>query len=469
MDGVSANPSTGFSNASVPHVTIKSIAQNQNLDPIFEKHRPLLETARNSANAALEGVTDTDRALLLAKLRDKEEREGKRFTTDADERRWLIPKKGQHWEHWQVPFDTDPDWPKALQDAVTEYRRAWRAKMDEVNECIAANADQEELVDQPEVVKGVLRVSGPFTVEGVMPEELNLCEEGLFDGTPNEFVDEDAEEAASDAHKELSNLNAYLSRMVQLIRTDGVTFPGNKRRAFARVDALFEEASGSAIHAEGLWEHEDESEPNSVAIGFGPQYGPVTAQQVEDLIRASKRYDELVIAGFSFDAAASAAIQEGAHPKLKVHQAYIRPDINPGMDGLLKDTPNSELFTVFGQPDVEVRSAGGAEWQVELRGVEIYDPITSEVRSTGATKVAAWFLDSDYDGRCFCITQAFFPDQDAWGKIAKALGSQADPEVFESFKGTLTLPFKAGKHRRVAVKVIDPRGNEVMAIRPLDA
>ncbi len=99
----------------------------------------------------------------------------------------------------------------------------------------------------------------------------------------------------------------------------------------------------------------------------------------------------------------------------------------------------------------------------------MFDPVKGEVRSTGADKVAAWFLDSDYDGRCFCVTQAFFPDQNAWEKIAKSLGSQADPEAFEAFAGTVSLPFEAGRHRRVAVKVIDPRGNEVMCFAALEA
>lgn len=194
-----------------------------------------------------------------------------------------------------------------------------------------------------------------------------------------------------------------------------------------------------------------------------------TDQQVEDLIRSSRRYDELVIAGFSFAPEASSVVEESTHPKLRIHKAFIRPDINPAMEGLLKDTANSQLFSVFGQPEVEVKPAKkDGEWVCTLKGVDIYDPITNTVRSSGADKVAAWFLDSDFDGRCFCITQAFFPDQDAWEKIAKALGSGADPEAFASFKGTTSLPFKAGKYRRIAVKVIDPRGNEIMAIRKLE-
>ena len=119
-------------------------------------------------------MTPEHRRKLTHKLLDKERAEGKRAITDADRRRWELPENGQKWEHWAVPFDTDPDWPNELTEAVTAYRQAWRAKMDEVNACIATNADQEELVDQPEVVKGIVRVSGPFTVEAVQPPEISM-------------------------------------------------------------------------------------------------------------------------------------------------------------------------------------------------------------------------------------------------------------------------------------------------------
>lgn len=453
-------PAGSFRYKNVPHITLKAIAQNRNLDPIFAKHEPILEERLATCNRVLAKVASAQREQLREKLAAKQKAEGKRFVTDADQRRWDLPPK---FEHWTVPFDTDPDWLSDLAAAVSSYRAAWRAKIDEVNACIAANADQEELVDQPKIERGLLRVSGPFTVEGVMPEELNIGEEGLFDGTPNEFEEETGRAV------EVRNLSAYLTRMVQSMRTDGLTFLGNKVRKFARVEPLFETGTGTVIHAEGTWEGEVQDEGMAVAVVFGPQYGPVTARQVEDAIRTSKRYDDLVIAGFSFDAEASEVIAEGAHPKLRIHQAYIRPDINPGMDGLLKETPRSQLFTVFGQPEVEVNKKGGGEWVVTLKGVDIYDPVTNTIRSSGAKKVAAWFLDQDYDGRCFCVTQAFFPNQDAWKKIAKALGSHADEEAFEAFKGTESLPFLAGKHSRIAVKVIDPRGNEVMAVRKLEA
>ena len=457
----SVGVSGSFKYKTIPHITLKSIARNTNLDPIFTKHQPLLDNALEVCNTALKQVGDAAREKLRGKLLRKQKDEGRKAITDADRRRWELHEKGKGWEHWQVPFDTDPDWPKALADAVKEYRKARRTKMDEVNACIAANAEQEELVDQPEVVKGILRVSGPFTVEGVRPEEVSLGGDGLFSSAVEETV-----LASPSGEDDSQNIRAYLSQMVGYLRTDGLTFLGNQHKKFARLEALFEDSSASLIHAEGSWEGTDSRTRNAVAISFGPQHGPVTAMQVEEAIRAAKQYDDLVLAGFSFDAEAFAVVHEQNHPKLRIHLAHIRPDLNEAMNGLLKDTVNSELFAVFGQPEIDVRESNKG-WICTLKGVDIYNPLDNTVRSSGADKVAAWFLDGDFDGRCFCITQAFFPDQDAWEKIAKALGAGADLEAFEQLKGTSSLPFAKGKFGRIAVKVIDPRGNEVMAIRKL--
>lgn len=460
-EGSTVNPSSGFIYKTVPHITLGSIAQNTSLDIIFNKYEKEVEDKLGLLNSALKNVSTELRQQLSHKYNDKLRKEGKKNVTDADRRRWLLP--AEKWNEWEVPFDTDEDWPLSLINALNAYRSVWRAKMDEINACISSNADQEELVDQPEIERNVVRVTGPFTVEGVKPEELSLDEDGLFDPTPNDFED-DIDLPVQD---EEQNILSYLTQMLSLIRMDGVLFPDNKKLKFSSIEPLFEQGSGSNLHAEGTWEGSDVDEPNNVAIAFGPQYGPVTASQVEELVRASRRYDELVIAGFSFDAAAAAAIQESQHPKLKIHMAHIRPDAGPSMAGLLKDTPNSQLFTVFGQPEIEVVPTRDGEYTVKLLGVDIYDPLKGEVKSSGADKVAAWFLDSDFDGRCFCITQAFFPNQDAWDKIAKSLGASADAEAFAAFKGTVSLPFPASKHKRVAVKVIDPRGNEVMAIAQL--
>jgi adenine-specific DNA-methyltransferase len=540
------DPSSGFNYKTVPHITLKSIAQNVALDPIFARHEPILDEALRKANAALAGVDARLRGALCAKYAVKAAKDGIAAPTDGDARRWLlptttreqigvaldaafrkadkkpptpkqidaafervptralvgtssVPKNGNGWEHWQVPFDTDPDWPGGLSEAVTAYRAAWRAKMDEVNACIAASAEQEELVDQPEVVRGVTRVSGPFTVEAVQPPEMTLGDamdlsrdEGEFGGAPEALdASERFEVRMVDPRNELevANVGAYLDQMFRYIKADGVRFLNNKQMKWTRLEPLYEGGTANPFHAEGRWaavgeegkdgkdgEGADGGRPN-VAVVFGPQYGPVTGPVVIEALRQGHicGYEHIVIAGFNFDGAAQTAFDNQAHPKVKVHLAHIRPDINPGMNGLLKESPQpggGQLFTVFGQPRITVRRSKKEEgmFEVEMEGVDIYNPATDEVVSTGAGKVAAWFLDGDYDGRTFCVTQAFFPDRSAWEKLQKALNGKDGPidaERFESFSGTTSLPFPKGKHGCVAVKVIDPRGNEVMALERL--
>ncbi|MDP3096516.1 MAG: DNA methyltransferase, partial [Syntrophales bacterium] len=317
-----------FDCKTVPHVTLKSIAQNQALDLIFDKWAPILAEKLAALNATLgKGVTKALRQKLLVKLEDKRKREGKRAVTDADERRWRFPEKG--WQEWEVPFDTDPDWPQALHEALTVYRTAWRGKMDEVNACIAARADQEELVDQPFLERNRVRVAGPFTMEGVIPAEESIDagepDESPIGGAPEELetFDGGTDALRSDAQ----NTEAYLDRMTRLLRGDGVRFPDNKILKFRTLEAL---ADGSTIHAKGAWgEGEDE---RSVAVIFGPQYGPLTTRIVEEGIRIAARrgFDDLVFAAFSFDAQAQVTIQEVEDPAVKLHMAQIRPDVNMG-------------------------------------------------------------------------------------------------------------------------------------------
>ena len=294
-----------FDCKTVPHITLKSIAQNQALDPIFEKWEPVLAERLAALNKAVAKTTNKElRKKLLLKLQEKIQAEGKKSITDADERRWKLPEK--EWREWEVPFDTDPDWPKELQDALNEYRKAWRQKMDEVNVCISARADQEELVDQPFVERSRVRVSGPFTVEGVIPAEESIddeeAEESPISGAPEELETFDGGTGVGgtgvppvgDIRSESQNAEAYLDRMIRLLREDGVRFPDNKVVKFTSLEAL---ADGSILHAKGAWGNGNNGE-RKVAVMFGPQYGPLTAHMVEDGIRTAARrgYDDLVFA-----------------------------------------------------------------------------------------------------------------------------------------------------------------------------
>ncbi len=464
-----------FDCKTVPHVTLKSIAQNPALDPIFDKWEPVLEERLAALNQALGKVTDTLRNTQKLKLASKEKAEGKKAVTEADRRRWLLPEpnpkskiQNQKWQHWTVPFDIDTDWPDALQEALAAYRQAWRQKMDDVSACIAARADQEELVDQPAVERNRVRVCGPFTMEGVIPAEESIDdgeEESPIGGAPEtlETFDSDGETEVPIAN-DPQNAEAYLDKMIRLLHGDGVRFPDNKVMNFSELERL---TDGSSLHARGVWANGDKKD-RLVAVMVGPQYGALNALLVEEGIGRARRggYDDLVFAAFSFDGAAQALIQDDPDPKLRIHMAQIRPDVNMG--DLLKTTASSQLFTVSGSPRTQLEREKDGLYTVRMEGVDIYNPVTNTVRSTGAEKVAAWFLDSDYDGRCFCVCQAFFPDKGAWEKLGKALGGTLDEDAFAKLSGTVSLPFPAGENKRVAVKVIDPRGNEVLRVHRLD-
>lgn len=488
----------GFQYEAAPHITLKSIAHNENLDAIFVKHQAALHAALGVCNAALAKVLPRQKADLRKKLDNKIKQEGKRAVTDADRRRlilppanrdeaanWIVDRKFGGWYPWEVPFDSDPDWPKDLQDAVNGYRATWRLKMAEVIACIKANAKPEELLNEPVVRAGVVRVSGPFTIEAVQPQELSLDDsESPIGGEPE--PDEatfhlerpsdqppTVEGQAENREAEAKNADSYVENMIRLLRIDGVRFPDNKEMRFSRLDAIG--ARSTTIHAEGRWGTPGETDPDpegqaTVCVAFGPQYGPVTAAQVETLMRAASRrgYDDLLIAGFAFDGPAQTVIEEADHPNVRIHMAHIRPDVNPAMNGLLKETAGSQLFSVFGRPRTELQGpAKDGSYTISMQGVDIYDPVTNTIDASRADKVAAWFLDTDYDGRTFCITQAFFPDKTAWDKLAKALKGAVNETAFEALAGTVSLPFHAGEHLAVAVKVIDPRGNEVMRVHRL--
>ena len=483
-----------FQCKAIPHITLQSIARNVSLDPIFAKHEPVVADKLAALNSELSGVSSDLSAALVEKLIAKHRQEGTSAITDADVRRWLLP--GTHpgwiktvparsplkgitarqaeryrtkipqgeWKEWEVPFDADPDWPESLQEALVAYRTAWRAKMDEVNECIAANAPSEELVDKPEIVKDAVRVAGPFTVEGVIAVEDGP--DSPIGGAPEELEVFEASDAGEMA---VANAEAHLDKIIRLLKASGMDFPGNSNMRFSRLEPV---TGAALIHAEGEWMNGAGGE-RRVAVSIGPEIGNVTSMQVEDVIRGANRagYDDVAFAGFGFDAAAQEAIESGSHPNLRLHMALIRPDV--AMDDLLKTQPGSQLFTVFAAPRVRgPRRLDTGEHVVGVQGMDIYDPVSGTLHPTDRERIAAWFVDTDYDGRTFCICQAFFPDWSKWDRLARALGDKGvvEKERFERLSGFESLPFSRpsrlvdGESWRVAVKVIDPRGNEGLRV-----
>lgn len=422
---------SGFVLKTAPHIQLKHIANNVALDSIFAEHEPILTEKLALLNSVLEQVTPEIR------------QETNLPETD--------------WEDWQVPFDTNSVWPEALQNALTAYRKAWLEKMDAVNTCIAESAKQEILVDQPEIVRNLLRVSGPFTIESLQPPAVSL--------------DEAATPIGLDV--EPSNGAAYIEQMFSLLKTNGVDFE-NQRRHFVRLDRLEggllqsdeniennEREIAALFHAEGQFEGDE----REIGVVFGPQHGPITTLQVENCLREARRiYDVLLFTGFHFEPEAQAIIQD-EHRRLQTHLVQISPDV--AMDDLLRRTHTDKLFTVIGAPRITVRNMDDGQHKVIMEGVDTYNPADNTIEPTRADQVAAWFLDTNYDNRTFCPTQSFFPNKSAWRNIVRSLRSVIDEDNLEAFSGTESLPFPAGEHNRIAVKVIDRRGNELMRIHKL--
>ena len=466
-------PAGGFIYETVPHITLESIAKNTEIDAIAAKYQPQIDRALADLNRALrkrwqewevphevphpvwpeeaQGAYEQLRSLKAKGVLSQKEREQVAGLLQAI---WRLA--GHRWERLEdVPDPVpDPDRPAAAKEALRRFWQWKRKKRQEIDESIQRNAPQETLYDRPQVTRGVLRVSGPFTVEAT---PVPAVEDPTQAPVP-QFEEQDAQQRVSDRGGD------YLTTMQNFLNQQGgVLFPGGRKPEVKNLRPLHL----GYLHAEA--DAQQNGKRLRVAISFGPQHGPVIAYQVYEAIPTARMngYDLLIFAGFAFDPEAQALIQKAPVAELQVQFANVAPDVLVG--DLLKTTRASQIFTVFGQPDVRVEKQKDGTFVVELRGVDIYDPVKGRVNSTPGEDVAAWFLDTDYDGKTFKISQAFFPgDANAWEKLQRALRVQIPSEVFERTHGTTSFPFKSGEHKRVAAKVIDFRGNEVVRVLPLD-
>jgi adenine-specific DNA-methyltransferase len=318
----------------------------------------------------------------------------------------------------------------------------------EIEAVIARDAEQATLYDQPIDDKNRIRVTGPFTVEAIPLASME---------DPTRDVDGADSRAAAVAGHFSDATTQYLSMMMDLLRQTGVNFPGNKKLRLPSLRAMKGETEW--FHAEG--NSDAPGDPRVFAVSFGPRHGAITPTQVLGAIRETRGHDHVLFVGFACDPEARKMIDEGV-PGRELHYAAAAPDILVG--DLLKKKRTDQLFAVYGAPDVKIHSEnGGSLVSVELVGVDLYDPNTGETRSAKGTDAAALFVDHDYDGKSFCISQALFPGgSNPWEKLQKALKGQIDEEKFAALQSARSLPFKPGN--KVAVKVIDDRGNEVIKI-----
>ncbi len=318
---------------------------------------------------------------------------------------------------------------------------------------------EEVLVDRPEVASGITRVTGPFTLEATIPRPADWDDE-------TEPGEREEREGAG---------RSFADRMLEVLRQSPVLRHGGNRtvtlanvRPPARTLVLAAEVEVANGAAPG-------AAPQRVAFAFGPENGAVTEMLVFEAAREAhaKSYAHLYVIGFAIQPNARKLVDECAQA-VGVPATYVQATPDLAMGDLLKNMRSSQIFSVCGLPDVKLRTvtpkngkaAKGAEkrYEVELLGLDVFDASTMDVLHKGGDDVPAWFLDTDYNGLCFHVCQAFFPKTQAWDSLKKALKATHEESVWEHLAGTTSAPFEAGEHGQVAVKVIDERGNELLVV-----
>ena len=437
----------GFIYKTVPHVTLKSIANNPEIDAIYERLHPGIEAALAGFNASLAVEPPTNSFAVTEGAR-----KGQKLA---------LGKKGVALLEWEVPFDYPADWPAEAQPFFTAFHPARQKMQAEMDRSIAAQADNETLYDQPEKTKNKLRVSGPFTVEAVpFPTVLSLEEHSAQVPHGQEANLADMSVARS------GNTSRQHSWRDELLKA-GIRGKGGQMLQFAELEVL---PGTTCLHASG---HLDSGE--RVVISFGPEHGALEQRQVEHALGEAAdlfpRPKMIVFCAFAFDPEAAKDIDslKGITAlKAQMNTDLLTEDLKKASS---KSTTN-QSFWLMGQPDVHLTALPDGLWQVEVNGFDYFDTTKGELVSGGKAKIAAWSLDTDYDGRSLFPHQFFFPmagKDEGWMKLKKDIRAELDEDLLKHFVGTVSLPFEAGANNTVAVKIVDDRGIESLKVMKLVA
>ncbi|MCE9611614.1 MAG: site-specific DNA-methyltransferase [Chthoniobacter sp.] len=316
--------------------------------------------------------------------------------------------------------------------------------------------------ENPERNYAVARVTGPFVVEATIPTAEALDEEPEIEGI--QF----------DEH------TSHVERMVEVLRRSPILrLPGNQTVTLKNIrvpaqtltlsaEAAVEVPSLDDIAAEAGNEMKLHATGRPVAILFGPENGALTERFVREAWDEAtlKKYTHLYVVGFAIDPKAREFIDKAG--KIGTSATYLTATMDLQMGDLLKNMRSSQIFSVCGQPEAHVKELEGGKWQAELTGLDTFDPITMEPSHLDGNDVPAWFLDTNYNGMCFHVCQAFFPRTSAWENLKKALKGEFDESVWAHLSGTTSAPFEPGDQQQIAVKVIDDRGNELLVVKKLE-
>lgn len=404
------NINLGFVYERVPHITLKSIANNAEIDIIYDKWQQTLEPLRSKLNDVL----------------------------------------GKKWEEWEIPREPEATWNKEALKLHAEWWKARIARQQEIDASIAAKADYEYLYDKPYEDKKKVRVAGPFTVESLSPHRV------LGIGADGELLDPAASRAGEDSRDFVTMIldNLKMSGVQQASKKDKIDFTS------------LNPWPGEMICAEGRY-MEGETERRA-GIFIGPEFGTVSRQ---DLVQAAREagdaaFDILIACAFNYEAHASEFHKLGRIPVLK---ARMNADLHMGED--LKNTGKGNLFVVFGEPDISIlpeTDAKGKETgkiRVKVNGVDVFYPNTGEIRSDNADGIACWFVDTDYNEESFFVRQAYFLGaNDPYKALKNTLKAEIDKDTWETLYGDTSRAFDKPESGRIAVKVINHLGDEVMKV-----
>jgi len=434
----------GFVYDRVPHITLKAIANNAEIDVIWEQFQPQVEQALADLNAALQGH-DKPYPVTTGG------REGKKLDFTASGTVKLPSGEDAPANallEWEVPREKPADWPDSAQAPLAAFWQARIARQQSIDASIAASADQEFLYDKPYEDKSIVRVAGPFTVESLSPHRVLAVDENdeLID--PNDTSNKRTSDEADFANVILETLK--VSGVQQAHKEDKITF--------TRLTGW----PGEYICAEGTYIEGDSAIEKHAGIFIGPEFGTVSRP---DLVAAAREagdagFDVAIACAFNYDAHSAEFTKLG---RIQVLKARMNADLH--MADTLKNTGAGNLFVIFGEPDIDIEAVEDHKIQVTIHGVDVFHPQSGEVRSSNTDEIACWFIDTDYNEESFFVRHAYFLGaSDPYKSLKTTLKAEIDADAWESLYGSTSRPFDKPKSGRIAVKVINHLGDEVMKV-----
>ena len=396
----------GFVYERVPHITLKSIANNAEIDVIWEKWQKTLEPLREKLNTALK----------------------------------------KQWQEWEIPREADKAWQDPAKKLHADWWQARIARQKEIDASIAAKAEFEYLYDKPYEDKRKVRVAGPFTVESLSPHRVLGVDE--HDELIDTLMEDSAEYGVKQTFPQMILENLKTAGVQQAHKEDKITFTS------------LTAWPGELVCGEGRYLEGDTEK--RAAIFIGPEFGTV---QRADLVAAAREagdagFDALIACAFNYEAHTTEFSKLGRIPVLK---ARMNADLHMAED--LKNTGKGNLFVIFGEPDIELIPEKDGKVRVKVKGVDVFKPQTGEVISDRADGIACWFIDTDYNEESFFVRHAYFlGTNDPYSALKTTLKAEINEEAWATLNSDTSRPFEKPKSGRIAVKVINYLGDEVMKV-----